>query len=69
MKSVILFNKREMTYSVIGINYTDDEAKKEVDNLKELGGFLVDQSGKIYDSVNELDARIFEITRGRVSRG
>ena len=68
MKSVILFNERELTYAVVGINYTDEEAKSEVDNLKGLGGFHVDQKGKSYASERELESRMEEITKGRVTR-
>lgn len=68
MKSVILFNQRDMTYAVVGINYSDEEASKEVDRLKAEGGFHVDQNGKTYSSEAELDARMNELTKGRVAR-
>lgn len=68
MKSVILFNQRELTYAVVGINYTDDEAKSEVEKLRKEGGFHVDQQGKTYASVKDLEARMSEITKGRVER-
>lgn len=68
MKSVILFNKRELTYAVVGMNYSDEEASKEVDRLKAEGGFHVDQQGKTYSSEKELEARMDEITKGQVTR-
>lgn len=68
MKSIILFNNKEMTYAIVGINYTDDEAKTELDNLKDVGGFHIDQNGKTYSSEMELEERMKEITGGRVSR-
>lgn len=68
MKSVILFNRREMTYAVIGINYSDEEANMELSKLHGLGGFHVDQQGKMYNSEAQLDARMKEITKGRVSK-
>jgi hypothetical protein len=68
MKSVILFNKREMTYAVVGMNYTDEEASIEVETLRAEGGFHVDQQGKAYVSESELEARIREITGGRVGK-
>lgn len=68
MKSVILFNQRELTYAVVGINYTDDEANHEVDRLRGEGGFHVDQKGKRYSSDRELEARMEEITKGKVTR-
>jgi hypothetical protein len=66
MKSVILFNRRELTYAVVGMNYTDEDASLEVDKVKHLGGFHVDQMGKAYESESELDSRINEITGGKV---
>ena len=68
MKSVILFNKRESTYAVVGMNYSDEEASKEVDRLKAEGGFHVDQQGKTYSSEKELEARMEEITKGQVTK-
>jgi hypothetical protein len=66
MKSVILFNRRELTYAVVGMNYTDEDASLEVGKVKHLGGFHVDQCGKNYESESELDARMKEITGGNV---
>lgn len=68
MKSVILFNKREMTYAVVGMNYADEDAFVEVETLRAEGGFHVDQQGKTYTCESELEARIREITKGRLSR-
>ena len=68
MKSVILFNPEDMTYAVVGMNYTDEEASKEVENLKEEGAFHVDQCGKRYESESELEARMDEVTKGNVTR-
>ena len=55
MKTVILFYKKDSSWSIIGINYTDEEAKKEVDNLRKdsLPAYEFTQ-GKRYD--NEKDA-------------
>lgn len=64
MKSVILFNKREFTYAVVGMNYSDDEALNEAERLEAEGGFTVDQQGRTYSSESELEARINEITKG-----
>lgn len=68
MKSVILFNRRELTYAVVGMNYTDEDASLEVDKVKHLGGFHVDQMGRTYESESELDARMNEITGGKVTK-
>lgn len=68
MKSVILFNRREMTYAVIGINYSDEEANMELSKLHGLGGFHVDQKGEWYNSEAQLDDRMKEITKGNVSK-
>lgn len=68
MKSVILFNRREMTYAVVGMNYTDEEASREVEVLKDKGGFHVDQQGRTYASESELEARMNEITKGGVTK-
>ena len=68
MYSVILFNNREMTYAVVGMNYSNEEAVSEVNNLKKEGGFHVNQEGKTYSSEKQLEARMKEITKGRVTR-
>lgn len=68
MKSVILFNRREMTYAVVGINYSDEEAFNEAVRLEDEGGFHVDQQGRYYTSEKELEARMYDITKGKVTR-
>lgn len=68
MKSVILFNQREMTYAVVGMNYTDDEAAAEVGKMKSLGAFHVDQKGRTFSSEKELETRMLEITGGRAQK-
>lgn len=34
MKTIILFNSKDNSYTIIGTNYTDEQAAKEIENLR-----------------------------------
>jgi len=65
MRSIILFNSRDKSYSVVGTNYSNDECDSEVANLREQGlpAQHLDQAGKHFTE-SDVDNRVNEITKG-----
>lgn len=69
LKSVILFNGKDMTYAVVGMNYLPEQATAEISNLKKdnLPAFTIDQK-KHFNSEKEVDAIVNSITNGKLTK-
>ncbi len=67
-KSVILFNKRDNSYILIGMNYLPEDALSELKALEGLNAFTLDQDGELFTSESQVESRMHEITQGRVVR-
>jgi len=69
MKSIILFNSKDQSISIIGRNYTDQEATNELINLRSsnLPAFTIDQKGKHLTSDKEGEFLVNEIMSKRKS--